>query len=424
MSCAVHYTGNAAQPALWTRLYYLRHVCGIFVTALGLSLPRGAEGHGLTVFVRSCDGAVTTSCCDLSKAPETESGYHKEPDFGRTIFPNVAFARGTPGHGDSAAPQVYLADLGVSHRGSVWDATNPECADGDGDESPPSPCWRFEPDASDFPAFTPFRCSKDDSFSMFSINAERPLEYWDGSSFVAPASGERLRIYVQDWPEPSVLEEEKNELGAGKWAAVLGASVATPRALTDGAVLGRDVPDEQVVWTAAGNAKGSESPHSYYSSFEKDLSWGEDENWVDTTAGWRWGDHEHYLYRLVDSKGEPCNKGTEAPSVGADIGADAGDQMDGCANGVYLLTMSVTVDGKDSDPIYVLFARGVDMTGPAMQDAFASLQRLGGDGTDNGAEGEQLKALQKSAATGTVGGDGTRIIAIAGLTIACVAVLL
>jgi len=42
---------------------------------------------------------------------------------------------------------------------------------------------------------------------------------------------------------------------------------------------------------------------------------------------------------------------------------------------VYYLVMSVTVDSVTSPPIEVLFARGVDMTGPAMQGAYENLQK-------------------------------------------------
>jgi len=88
-------------------------------------LAAGAHGHGLTIYVNKCGETVTTTCCDLSNAPDSVNANHKEPDFGRTIFPNTAFSL------DPDAPHLYVADLGVEHRASVWDATNPECADGD-----------------------------------------------------------------------------------------------------------------------------------------------------------------------------------------------------------------------------------------------------------------------------------------------------
>lgn len=370
---------------------------------------RLVQGHGLTIFVNKCDNQVTTNCCDLSNAPDSINANHKEPDFGRTIFPNLAFSL------DPNAPQIYVADLGVEYRGSVWDATNPECADGEDDAKPPSPCWRFEPDGSDFPAFTPFRCSKDDSFNFFSVNIAQPLKYWNGKEFIAAKNGERLKIYGQDWPEPDVLEEPNNPLGAGKWAAVLGASTTTPRSVEEGVVLGADIADEEIEWTSAGNAKGQNSPYTFQSSFEKDLSWGENENWADSTAGLKWNDHEHYLYQLVDKNGELCVKGTTPPSNGANFGADSnvGDAFtDDCANGVYYLVMTVTVDGVTSPPIEVLFARGVDMTGPAMQGAFAKLQ--------NSVKSQNLLGAEEPSQNS----DKNRSIGIAGLVVASVAFIL
>jgi len=240
----------------------------------------GAHGHGLTIYVNKCGDTVTTTCCDLSNAPDSIAPNHREPDFGRTIFPNTAFSLDP-----DDAPRLYVTDLGVEHRASLRDATNPECADGEGDDTSPGPCWRFEPDGSDFPAFTPFKCSEEDSFGFFSINIAQPLRYWNSKEFVGTPGGERMKIYGQDWPEPSVLEEPKNALGAGKWAAVLGASTVSPRTLEEGPVLGADIPPADIRWTAAGLEKGKTTPFSFESTFEKDLSWGEDENWKVSSIG-------------------------------------------------------------------------------------------------------------------------------------------
>ena len=132
----------------------------------------------------------------------------------------------------------------------------------------------------------------------------------------------------------------------------------------------------------------------------------------DSTAGLKWGDHEHYLYQLVDKNGDLCVKGTTPPSVGAEIGADSnvGDAFtDDCSNGVYYLVMTVTVDGVTSSPIEVLFARGVEMTGSAMQSAFAQLQS---------AAKAQQAASQKST---TSSSDNATTIGAAGLIVAALA---
>lgn len=131
----------------------------------------------------------------------------------------------------------------------------------------------------------------------------------------------------------------------------------------------------------------------------------------DVTSGLKWGDHEHYLYQLVDANGELCVKGTSPPSVGSDIGADSnnGDPLkDDCSDGVYHLVVTVTVDGVTSAPIQILFARGVEMEGPATQSAFARLQQL------------EAESQQNAAATG---GDNATSLGVAGLAVAVVAFL-
>ena len=114
----------------------------------------------------------------------------------------------------------------------------------------------------------------------------------------------------------------------------------------------------------------------------------------DVTSGLKWGDHEHYLYQLTDANGDLCVKGTSP---------------DDCSNGVYYLAITVTVDGVTSAPIQILFARGVEMEGSAMQSAFAQLQ--------------SKAESQKMAAASSPGSDNAFALGVAGLAVAVVAFL-